>query len=218
MPRRAGCRRGGARRDAAAPLAALRFHARPCAAVLRGHPPRRAGAGPGLPRVPGLDARLLTRRSCWPSWRACLPAGLQGRPARHEQVRPRHPGDPRGRCIEGHPDLPRRVPAGLDGAGRGRRAGRLRDLHSATDHRPVECGEGRRSEEGDGGAGAHHAAERCGVRRRRADRRGARAHEGRHVPGRRARQRHRAPADEAPNAREMDALHAAVQQAGLSKR
>ena len=122
-------------------------------------------------------------------------------------------------AIEVDPDLPRRVPAGVDGAGRRRRARRLRDVHSAAHHRPVERREGRRPEEGDGGAGDHHAAQGRGLRRRRAHRRSARAHEGRHVPRRRARAT--APCarrPSAPDAREMDALRAAVAQAGLLAR
>ena len=51
--------------------------------------------------------------------------------ARHEQVRARHPAIREADAEQGDPHLPRRVPARVDGAGRRRRAGRLRLVHSA---------------------------------------------------------------------------------------
>ena len=115
------------------------FTPRSRARVLRRDPPGRAGPRPRLPRLPGMDARVVLVATAGRSRAPALRPGVQGRPARHEQVCARHPGDPRRRCRQVDPHLPRRVPARVDGAGRRRRARRLRDVHSAAHRRPVDA-------------------------------------------------------------------------------
>ena len=60
---------------------------------------------------PVMDPRLVLVGHARPAREAALRAGVQGGPARHEQVRRGHQGHSRRQRVEGHPDLPRRVPA-----------------------------------------------------------------------------------------------------------
>ena len=87
---RALARDAGARAlDVMPPHHWLRFGFTPdhVLAVLRGDPQRRAGPRPGVPRLSGVDARVVLVATAGGAGAPALRAGLQGRPARHEQVR-----------------------------------------------------------------------------------------------------------------------------------